>query len=268
MDLKHVTVCVAVVCMSILTGCATRNDVKRLNDDLLYIRVHLDALQSENRKMLALLQNLDTTVADLADENARAKADLIAEMTSLRESSQYLQGLLDDTGDRMSRLLHKVEDRGTSSRTIADSVAADLLSPTGARPDAVPGGDLDATELYNAAYLDLSRSDYDLALRGFREYLKIFPNSDFADNSQYWIGEIYYAKGEYERSFNEFKKVPETYSKGDKAAASLLKMGYCLIHLDDKQAARRYLNEVINKFPNSQESRLAQSRLEELSPSP
>ncbi len=242
--------------------CASKKEMTQVKDDLLYIRLRMDALQSENGKMMELLRDLNKSITDLQDESYRTKADLIAEMSSLREQTQFLQGLLDDTGDRMSRLLHTVQDRSPTD-TIPDSSRETRLQPTDS-PAEKPADDLQPKALYDAAYLDLSRGNYDLALKGFNEYLKLFSRSQYADNAQYWVGEIYYARKEFERAFNEFNRVATDYPQGDKVAAALLKMGYCLINLNDKSGAREYMNRVIETYPNSAEAGLARSRIGEL----
>ena len=245
-----------------LVECASRKDMAQVKDDLLYVRLRLDALQSENRKMMELLRDVNKSLTDLQEESARNKADLIAEMSSLRNQAQFLQGLLDDTGDRMSKLLHTVEDK-SSNQTTPDSSRISV-SPDADSTQAEMSEDANPKALYDAAYMDLSRNDFDLALRGFREYLKVFPKSEYSDNAQYWIGEIFYAKKEFERAYNEFNKVSTVFPDGDKVPAALLKMGYCLINLNDKAGARKHLETVIQSYPNSAEAGLARSRLGDL----
>lgn len=266
---KKVFWTIGMVSILLILGCASRTDVKQFKDDMLYVRLRLDGIQSENQKILALMQDLNTTIATLQEDSRRTKADLIAEMTTLRERTTYLQNLLDDTGDRMSRLLHSVQDKTVTTQTPPSSAefepttADSLLFLTDSTSTPI-GDNLNAKELYDAAYLDLSKGDYDLALQGFREYLRAFPQSEYSDNAQYWIGEIYYAKGEFERSFNEFDIIGKQFPDGDKVPAALLKMGYCLINLDDDRSARQYLNQVVERFPDSAEAGLARSRLEEM----
>ncbi|MFH1941473.1 MAG: tol-pal system protein YbgF [bacterium] len=243
-------------------GCASRKEITQFKDDMLYVRLRLDALQSENRKMMELLRDLNKSLVDLQEESRRTKADMISEMTALRDQTQYLQGMLDDTGDRMSKLIHRVEDKA-SSKPKPDSLEA-LLLPGVDVSKRAGEGDLEPKTLYDAAYLDLTRGDYDLALRGFREYLKVFPKTEYSDNAQYWIGEIFYADGAFEKALAEFQKVDTDYPNGDKVAAALLKMGYCQIQLNQSARAREYLNRVIARFPNSVEANLAKSKLKEL----
>ncbi len=257
-------ICVTVfMTLILIVGCASRTDVKQFKDDMLYVRLRLDSVQSENKKILALLQDLNQTIVTLQEDSRRTKADLIAEMSTLRERTTYLQNLLDDTGDRMSRLFHSVQDKTVPNTPPEPMTADSLLFMTDST--ASPSGDaLNAKELYDAAYMDLSKGDYDLALQGFREYLRAFLQSEYSDNAQYWIGEIYYAQGEFERSFNEFDIIGKQFPEGDKVPAALLKMGYCLINLDDERGARQYLNRVVERFPDSAEAGLARSRLEEM----
>jgi tol-pal system protein YbgF len=242
--------------------CASRKEITQFKDDLLYVRLRLDALQSENRKMMELLRDLNKSLVTLQEESHRTKADIISEMAALRDQTQYLQGMLDDTGDRMSKLIHRVEDKA-SSKPKPDSLEA-LILPGADVSTQAREGDLDPKTLYDAAYLDLTRGDYDLALRGFREYLKAFPKTEYSDNAQYWIGEIFYADGAFENAFTEFQKVETDYPDGDKVPAALLKMGYCQIQLNQSARAREYLNRVISRFPNSVEANLAKSKLKEL----
>jgi len=261
--IKHwIRIVLCILMCLFLYGCASRKDIAQFKDDMVYIRMRLDALQSENQKMKTMIEDVNKSIVDLTEGSYRTKADLIAEMSSLKDRTQFLQSLLDDTGDRMSKLLHSVEKKASSIPVTVSS--PDTLSQNADSTQTKSVADLDPKELYDAAYLDLSRSDYDLALQGFQEYLRTFPNSEYADNAQYWIGEIYYVKGSYERSFNEFSKVNIDYPEGDKVPASLLKMGYCLINLDDKAGARRYLNMVLQNYPNSPEADLARRRIEEL----
>jgi tol-pal system protein YbgF len=119
----------------------------------------------------------------------------------------------------------------------------------------------DAKRVYDQAYLDLTRGNYSLAVLGFREFLKRSPQSDLADNAQYWVGECFYAQRDYVTAVQEFLKVQEQNPNGDKVPAALLKIGYSYLQLDDKGAARRYLNMVIEKYPNSDEAGLAKNKL-------
>jgi len=124
-----------------------------------------------------------------------------------------------------------------------------------------PGGEADAKRMYDQAYKDLQRGNYSLAVLGFREFLRLAPESDLADNAQYWIGECHYAERDFQQAIQEFLKVPELWPRGDKAPSALLKTGYAYLQLDDRANARKYLNQVVEQFPNSEEATSAKNKL-------
>jgi tol-pal system protein YbgF len=141
---------------------------------------------------------------------------------------------------------------------LADAPAGGADS-SGAAAGAI--SEADAKRTYDQAYKDLTRGNYSLALLGFRDFLRRSPASDLADNAQYWIGECFYAQRDYNPAIQEFLKVPEAYPRGDKVPAALLKTGFSFLALEDRASARRYLNQVVEQFPNSEEAVSARNKL-------
>ena len=66
---------------------------------------------------------------------------------------------------------------------------------------------LQPQDIYQAAYIDFSKGSYALAMAGFREFLRRFPDHTLAGNAQYWIGESFYGEGNYKQAGLEFHKV-------------------------------------------------------------
>jgi TolA-binding protein len=134
--------------------------------------------------------------------------------------------------------------------------------------------------MYQAAYLDLSRGRYDLAITGFKDYLRRFPDSPLADSAQYGIGESYYsqaraaaaanqgdkAKQAYGQAVQEFRKVLTAYPRGAKVPTALYKEALCLAELNDKGLATRRLQYLLDHFPQSEEASLAKEQLATLRP--
>jgi len=239
------------IALLFLAGCASRKEVVKFKDDLALIQVRLTAIQSENEKLRLEIEDLGRSIQALRDESYQSRADMLSEMSSLKSSTLALQSLLDDTGTRMSKLIHSVESgpSADTTRIARNRPAAQNIKPK---------------ELYQTAYLDLSRRNYSLALVEFQEYLKLFPNGEFADNAQYWIGEIHYAQGDYAKALSEFAKVVSQYPKGKKTPAAYLKMGYCQIQQKNLEEAKRLFNLVIQTAPQSEEAQLARDRLKGL----
>jgi TolA-binding protein len=139
---------------------------------------------------------------------------------------------------------------------------------------------LQPQDIYQAAYLDFSKGSYQLAIAGFREFLRRFPEQPLAGAAQYWIGEAHFAiaRGHtnagqaqpatenYEQAVQEFRKVIANYPRSDKAPASLYKEALVLLELRQPAAAQQRLQYLVDTFPQAEESALARERLAALRP--
>jgi TolA-binding protein len=137
---------------------------------------------------------------------------------------------------------------------------------------------LSAEDSYQAAYLDFSRGRYELAMSGFRDFLRRHPDSPLADSAQYGIGESYYsmataaaAQGQtdkatqaLEQSVQEFRKVMVIYPRGAKVPPALYKEALALAELKQTGLARARLQYLVDNFPQSEEAPLAKERLSSL----
>ena len=101
-----------------------------------------------------------------------------------------------------------------------------------------------AMDLFNLA-------KYNDAKNIFEKLLRSNPDSDLADNSQYWIGECYYGNKEYERAILEFEKV-FTFPNNNKIEAAQLKLGFSYLRLNNKKRAREEFSRLVELYPGSE----------------
>jgi tol-pal system protein YbgF len=146
------------------------------------------------------------------------------------------------------------------------------IPPPGARPST---GALQPQDVYQAAYIDFSKGSYPLAINGFREFLRRYPEHLLASNAQYWIGEAHLAMARghadarqaddaaraLQQAVQEFRKVLANYPRGDKAPAALYKEALVLIELKQPDLAQSRLQYLIDNFPQAEETPLARERL-------
>ena len=144
--------------------------------------------------------------------------------------------------------------------------------PPGSRPSTGAPG---AQDLYQAAYIDFSKGSYPLAITGFREFLRRYPDHALAGNAQYWIGEAQLgvarsqtnsgptdrANPALEQAVQEFRKVIANYPRSGKAPAALYKEALTLIELKQPAVAQARLQYMIENFPQAAEASLAQEQL-------
>jgi tol-pal system protein YbgF len=106
-------------------------------------------------------------------------------------------------------------------------------------------------EQYARAFAQLERRQYEDSAAGFSEFLKANPDDPLADNARYWLGETYYARGEYGRSAELFLDAYEKNKTGPKAPDTLLKLGLSLASLNKNREACATFRELSRAFPNA-----------------
>jgi tol-pal system protein YbgF len=121
----------------------------------------------------------------------------------------------------------------------------------------------DPEQLFAVAYSDYSRGADALALSEFRQYVETYPDSELADNAEYWIGEILYAQKKYQDAADAFIRVFDISPKGDKAAIALYKRALALAEIGRRDEAVAQLNAIIKAYPKRRESEMAKQRLQE-----
>ena len=158
--------------------------------------------------------------------------------------------------------------------------SARVVPPPPAGPPRATAGAPTAEESYQAAFSDLTRGRYPLAIEGFREFLRRHPDSPLADSAQYGIGEAYFsaarasanqgqsdrARREWEQAALEFRKVSVNYPRGGKVPTALYKEALALGEIKQTALSRIRLQYLIDTFPQSAEAPLAKERLGTLKP--
>jgi tol-pal system protein YbgF len=134
-----------------------------------------------------------------------------------------------------------------------------------AAPPSPPVTTLSPQEVYNSAYADYLKGNFDLAVEGFKVYRTTFPESPLADNALYWIGECLFSQRKFDPAIEEFNDLMFNYPQSDKIAASYLKKGLAQSELGRKEEAIMTLKLLVGKYPLEQESRIAQEKIKELS---
>jgi len=122
---------------------------------------------------------------------------------------------------------------------------------------AVPGAYKSAMDLYR-------RGQCDVAVTQLRQFIRDSPTSDYADNAQYWIGECYYGKKDYNRAIIEFNEVILKFPKGDRVPSALLALANSFADSGDKIDARLILQKLIGEYPKSEEATVGRQKLQAL----
>ncbi|MBI4161682.1 MAG: tol-pal system protein YbgF [Acidobacteria bacterium] len=127
-----------------------------------------------------------------------------------------------------------------------------------------PAGIVSPEALYQNAYADYSKGNYPLAVLGFEEYVRRFPDSELADNAQYWVGESYFSSGDFESAIRAFDDLLTRYPKGDQIASARLKKGLSYLEENRTPQGVLELQALVETYPHTDEARQAKDHLKRL----
>jgi tol-pal system protein YbgF len=118
--------------------------------------------------------------------------------------------------------------------------------------------------VYREAFGMLKAGQYDQSIKGFTLYLRRYPNGQYADNAQFWVGEAYYVTRRFEPAIAQYEKLIANYPDSQKQAHALLKVGYSYDELGRREQAVQILNQLKQNYPESPAAPLAEQRLQRI----
>ena len=117
---------------------------------------------------------------------------------------------------------------------------------------------------YQRTMEKFQQGELDTAMQGFSDFLVRYPTSTLAPNAQYWLGECYYGKKQFEQAVEAFDRVKLAYPASEKVPAALLKKGFAYLALNDQSRAVSALKQVVDGFPKTPEADKASGKLSQL----
>jgi tol-pal system protein YbgF len=226
-------------------------------DDPVLIKLNgLERRLAAIERVLASGSLIDLTVQ--ADELQRRTSDLQGRTESLEHEAETAaerqREIYADLDMRIQNLERVTRGAGPVSVLDGGSLAPGQLP--------VPGGS--DRDNYQAAFELLKEQRYEPAAMAFQQFLVSYPDSQLADNAQYWLAESYYVTQKFVEALAEFEKVIDHYPNSRKVPDALLKVGYCNYELKRFNDARAALGRVQSDYPDTTAARLAEQRIKRM----
>ena len=139
---------------------------------------------------------------------------------------------------------------------VTSTQVASVPGATVALPDGSP------KQQYDFAFDFLKRQDYPKAESALRDFLKKHPKDPLAGNAQYWLGETYYVRGDFQQAAVEFMAGYQNYPKTNKGPDNLLKLGMSMSKLNQSQGACTALSRIAKDYPDATAEVLASAKTE------
>ena len=245
---------------------STRTDVggetKRSQADLL---LKIETLQSEVRTLSTGMEEYKDYLKrpskeiDLVKEDVATRPRLLEEQTKVLEGKdKALEERLKLLEEKMKTIDGKIDRLASTQQEVEKSVAVrEMTSETKTASLSRGAGDL-----YKDAYESFQKGNLETARKKFETFLRQYPNTELSDNAQFWIGETYYLKKDYEKAILEYEKAISKYPEGDKIPAALFKQALGFLELGDKTNGKNLLKRVIERYPHSDQAEMAKKRLD------
>jgi tol-pal system protein YbgF len=210
-------------------------------------------------------QSLHDAISKAGGEQRGLITQIVRNLSAIRRSQLTVSTNSKDAATQAALMGERITETNERIERLSEQFAAlkKLIEDIQNQPafaQITPGS---PEQLFAVAYSDYSRGNDALALSEFQQYVETYPDSELADNAEYWIAEILYAQKRYQDAVDVFSRVFNISPKGDKAVIALYKRALALEEMGRHDEAVAQLNAIVKAYPKRQESEMAKQRLQE-----
>ena len=216
-------------------------------------------------------------VGAAAGSGGQNLGNLFYQIQQLQQEVMRLNGKVEEQANELRKLKEQSLLRYVDlDRRLGSAGAAPTPMPgaaaagTVAAPAAAASGGAEEpgeAEAYRAAYALVKGQQYDSAVGAFKKFLQDYPESKYAANAHYWLGELYLVVSpqDLESSRQSFVLLLDEYPDNSKAADAMYKLGKVYFLKGNREKAREYMDRVIRDYgsSNSAAVKLAQDFIAE-----
>ena len=244
--------------------------------EIIQLQTQVDQLQQQMTQMkqsfderMGVMKNLLEQNTDAANKVTAAidglqtslnkqQTDRAAQVDQISGQIQALNDTMDELKVRLAKLSKQFEDMQAAQQSMA-AQQAQVQQQQQAMAQAPP-----PDVLYNNALRDYNGANNDLANQEFNDYVKFYPNTDLAGNAYFYLAEIAYKTGDFQKAVTSYDLVLQNFPSGTKAAASQLRKGFALIELGKQDEGAQELKHVIQRYPKTNEALQARDKLRKM----
>ncbi|MER2494438.1 tol-pal system protein YbgF [Catenovulum sediminis] len=225
------------------------------------------AIDARSRSQVEMAQQVDSLQFELSElrgisEEHNHKLSQILERQ--RELYQELDKITQLT-QQMSDLTAQSKASGASSSLLNANTGLTASNSSSSSSVQAYTDNLDENQAYDRAVnLVLKDKRYEQAIPEFEKFIQQFPNSVYQPNAHYWLGQLFFTKGELKAAAKSFNQVVENYPESNKRPDAIFKSGMVAQKLGQVSLAKEKYQQVLREYPDSTSAKLANSRLAEL----
>lgn len=227
------------------TGGAAPGDAGRVAD----LQVRLDDLDARISQLVGQIEETNHRITVMEQKFDRFTSDLDVRLGEMSGGAQQAAAPAQGGGNRPQPTppagagdpSQNPTTSGNLGTLSSGSRPAGQPAQQGAAPSgpALPDGTPD--DQYKYAFGLISRAEYAAAERALSSFVEQHPTHTLAGNAQYWLGESFFARNDFNNAARAFAVGYQKYPKSAKAPDNLLKLGLSLGNLSKpKEACQSY----------------------------
>lgn len=244
-----------------------------LEGQLQQTRAVLPGIQLELDQMRQQIQRLTNKVevsqqrGSTSDTEAKAlKKELAAIQLRLERLEATLTlPPLSASGQSQDRPVVPAAPEPTGQSQVA--VSSKIVSPAESEPKIRPAEPAPTATTpqaaYNVAETLFKKGLYDPAYQKFKDFVRIYPQSDLAPAAQFFAGECLYLQLKFEESILEYQEVVKKYKGNTRVSIALLKQALAFKAIGDDATYRLLLKQIVKEYPDSYSGKEAKKKLAE-----
>jgi len=199
-------------------------------------------------QIVALDKKISDQQQELNEFLRLIRADQQVRFSEVERKIAELGGNLSESQYRLSKIYENTSDfqKQLEAKLAADSTAVKTQKS-------------EIEKLFQIASDDFNAGRFDIARSGFQDIATRFPETLQGQESQFWIGECFYANKDYGASESALLLYVRNYPQGAKACIALYKLGLCYEKLDKKKSQELVWQKLVEKYPDSDEAKLVKA---------
>lgn len=201
------------------------------------------------------------TAAQLEDKaNKKSVLDLAAQNEQLRQEIAKLRGQIEVLTNELASAQQRQKDFYVDLDNRLRKMEPQRVNVDGREVSVDPA----ELKSYEAAVALFKGGDYKSAGAALFDFLRRFPQSSYAPNAQYLLGNSYYAQQDCRNAITAQQAVVKNYPDNARAPDALLNIATCQVELKNRAGARKTLESLIEQYPESGAATTAKERLQAL----
>jgi tol-pal system protein YbgF len=273
MKLNRILFVLTLFTIGIAPAYGANKDIVELQTQVTQLQQQMTQMKQSFDERMGIMRNLleqntdatnkvTTAINGLQASINKQQQDRSGQGDQLSGQIQALNDTMDELKVRLTKLSKQLEDMQTAQQSMA---AQQSQAQQQAQAIAqAPAPDV----LYNNALRDYNGAKNELAIQEFNDYIKFYPNTDLAGNAYFYLAEIQFKAGDYQKAVANYDLVLQNFPSGNKAAAAQLKKGFALLELGKEDEGIQQLKHVIQRYPRTNEAVQARERLRKVAPAP